>query len=216
MQPTTSKSIRLSFVLAIIFTLTTAAAAAGFVWAFMEREHYRNDVESIVADAKQVAREEQSEADEARFIEEAKLPNRTFVGPSDLGGVSFNYPKTWAAHTAKSDSNNLNTYFYPSVVPPISSDAVYALRVVINNKAYDAVLKSYDNQVNKGELTATPIRTAIDGHAGMRLDGAVGKNLNGSLVIFKVRDKTLIVQVDTADFVGDFNNTILPTLTFVP
>jgi len=55
---------------------------------------------------------------------------------------------------------------------------------------------------------------------GTRLDGAINQTQtgaqNGSLVVIKIRDKTLKIYTESTDFVGDFNNVILSNLTFVP
>jgi hypothetical protein len=38
----------------------------------------------------------------------------------------------------------------------------------------------------------------------------------GTLLAIKVRDKTLQIYTEAADFSKDFNNTVLATLTFAP
>jgi hypothetical protein len=210
------RTINVSFIVAIVLALTTLGALAAFVWAYMERDHYQNDTELIVAEAVTSAKQEQYTTDEGIFFEEAKKPSRAFAGPSDFGSVGFDYPKTWSVYNEKNDSSSYSAYFYPIMVPPIKAETAYALRVSVESKSYDDAVKSYKGQTDKGELIATPIATTRDGYKGIRLDGQIAKDLNGSIVVFKVRDKTLTVRVDSQDYMGDFNNTILPSLTFVP
>ena len=50
----------------------------------------------------------------------------------------------------------------------------------------------------------------------MRVDGQLTETINGSVVILKLRDKTLQMFVDSHDFVNDFNKTVLATLKYEP
>lgn len=210
------KSVNVSLIMAIVLGLTTIAALGAFVWAYIERDHYQNETDLIVADAVNQAREEQYQADEEVFLEEAKKPFSVFTSPSDYGSVSFEYPRTWASYNDKSDNSGYSVYFYPTMVPAIKADTAFALRLNVSNQSYDTVVRSFNSQVTRGELIATPIATARDGFQGLRLDGQLSKSLNGSVIVFRVRDKTLTLQVDSQDFMADFNNTILPSLTFSP
>jgi len=51
---------------------------------------------------------------------------------------------------------------------------------------------------------------------GTRLDGTLDQDTNGSMVIIKVRDKTLQIYTESNDYLGDFNDTILSSLNFAP
>jgi len=48
------------------------------------------------------------------------------------------------------------------------------------------------------------------------LVGQIINGKKGSMVMFPLRDKTLKVWTEADQFVGDFNNSVLPNLTFVP
>lgn len=210
------RRINLSLVIAIVLAVTTLGATAAFVWAYIEKDHYQNETELIVAEAVDAAKDEQYKLDQGIFFEEAKKPNTVFAGPSDFGSVKFEYPKTWSVYNDKNDSSSYGAYFYPSIVPIIKADTAYALRVSVTSQAYDAVLRTYSSAVTSGELTTTPITTINGGYQGMRLDGQLSRTLNGSAVVFKVRDKTLTIQADSQDYMNDFNDTVLPSLTFSP
>ena len=54
------------------------------------------------------------------------------------------------------------------------------------------------------------------GYEGVRVDGQLSDTINGSVVIFKVRDKTLRIFCDSQDYISDFDNTILTSLRFEP
>jgi uncharacterized protein HemX len=68
------------------------------------------------------------------------------------------------------------------------------------------------------EQAKSPYKTNV--LAGTRFDGAIGQSgsndINGSMLVIKVRDKTLQISTQTQAGVKDFDNIILPALTFVP
>jgi hypothetical protein len=54
---------------------------------------------------------------------------------------------------------------------------------------------------------------AANGVNGTRFDGAFSKDIRGSAVIFKIRDKTLTLRTDAETFKNDFNS-LVPTIKF--
>lgn len=181
------------------------------VWLYMGYTDYKNNSDQKVSAAVEQAKADQSASDEAKFLEREKLPTRTFTGPADLGSVSFQYPKTWSAYTAK-QATSLETYLHPETVPPVATTQPYAVRVLVEDKPYETVIKVYDALVKKGDLRSSPV--TIEGYSGIRLDGKFTKDREGSAVIFKIRDKTLTVATDASAFKNDFDNTILKSLKF--
>lgn len=213
-----------AFLIAAIF-LGVAAVALGvaFGWAFMQMNDYRDNSDQKVNVAVEEARAAQKIESAQVCAEEAKLPHLVFTGPADFGSVKFEYPKTWAVFVEKDGTGATSTtqytaYFNPKIVPPINAKTPLALRMNIESKAYDQVLKTYDAKIKKGELKASPVtlgQTAdFRGYEGMRIDGLFEEGITGSAVIFKIRDKTLTLRVDSQNYMGDFNETILTTLSF--
>jgi hypothetical protein len=185
------------------------------IWALLGYVDYKNNGDEKIATAVDAAKKDQAEADEAKFIEREKLPTREYVGPEDLGRVSFQYPKTWSAYVAKaSASGNYEAYFNPAIVPSVSNDQAFAVRVLIQSDTYDEVIKSYESKVKKGDLASSNV--TVNGFSGVRLDGKFSETRNGSAVIFKVRDKTLTVATDKQETKTDYDNTILASLKFNP
>lgn len=193
-------------VLAIVF-------AGVSIWAYANYTDQKNNVDSKIETAVSAAKKEQSDADEKIFLEREKLPTREFVGPDDLGRVSFQYPKTWSAYVGKTGTS-FEAYLNPGVVPPVSPAQPFATRVTVEDKTYDSVIKTYEARVTKKELASSPI--TIGEFSGIRLDGTFTKERKGSAVIFKVRDKTLTIASDAETFRTDFDNTILSSLSFNP
>lgn len=186
------------------------------VWAFMGYLDNKDNVDRKVAAAVATAKEDQTKADEASFVEREKLPTKQAVGPSDLGSVTFDYPKTWSMYVDKSGTSGVyQAYLHPgSVLPVDGKSGLNAVVVSVDDKKYEDTLATFKDAITKGELKASPV-TAKD-QVGTRLDGDFGKNVQGSAVLFKVREKTLKVLVESNDYLGDFNNIILANLQFKP
>lgn len=201
------------FILSIVFIAMTLIVGGVLVWALLNYFDQKDNVDTKVATAVSAAVKEQADKDAADFEKEEKLPNRTFAGPDDYGSVTFDYPKTWSVYIDKDAGSGgiYQAYLNPVSVPPVSQSTQYALRVTIESKDYDQVVKSYDALVKKGDLTASAVKAS--GEDGTRLDGAFTKDIRGSAVIFKIRDKTLTIRTDAQTFKGDFD-ALVATISF--
>jgi hypothetical protein len=210
----------------ILFTVMTilfVSSASFGVWAFIQRSDYKNNSDKKAAAAVAAAEDVQKAKLEADFAEREKSPFRDYHGSSTFGSVSFQYPKTWSAYVdqSSSSSQSVDGYFYPLVVPGIQSKSAFSLRIQVVQQQYDQVLQQYQSQITSGKLRAVafkPPKLAGDATVlpGTKLDGALDSTKQGSMVLMKVRDKTLKIWTESHDFTSDFNNTILATLTFSP
>lgn len=202
----------------LIPTIVLGLLVLGFgsfaIWSFVNYSDQKNNVDEKISAAVAVAKKQQSDTDQKTFQEREKEPYVKFVGPDDLGRVNFNYPKTWSVYVGRSSDTQYEAYLQPGVVPPVDSQTPYATRVTITSKSYEDTLKLYQELVKKGDLKSSPI--AIGGLNGTRLDGNFSKTSQGSMVIFKIRDKSLSVYTESNTFKPDFDNIILNSLTFNP
>lgn len=199
----------------ILLALLSAGLAGFSVWAFTSYQDHKNNVDTKVTAAVTAAKSAQTKELEKQFVEREKQPFTKFNGPDDLGHVSFDYPKTWSVYVAKDGgSGDYEAYFNPHIVPTVANDQPYATRVTISNTEYESTLKSFESAVKKGALKSSPI--TINNFTGIRLDGEFSKQLTGTAVVFKVRDKSLIVASDANTFKPDFDNVILKSLDFNP
>ena len=182
------------------------------IWAYMQYSHEKSNVDSRVAIEVAKAKSEQAESDQKQFLERAKDPRIEFVGPSEYGRVSFMYPRTWSVYIENDGSNrgDYKAYLNPVAVPSASNKASrFALRLEIINKNLDTVLNDYQSRLKKGELTSSS--TEFNGISATRIDGTFEKELRGSVVLMKVRDKTIRFSTDADTFKPDFQ-TILGTV----
>lgn len=199
----------------IISLLVVVVGLSGLsAWLYTKYDEQKNDTDSLIGVAVAEARKEQAEANEevVRAIEEE--PNLEFAGPEEYGRLSFKYPKNWSVYVADdtSTSNKFNAYLHPVTVPPINSASTrFAVVVNIETIAYDKALDKYRNDIEKGEIKSSPV--TVNGHEGTRLDGSIARDIRGSAVLFRVRDKTITISSQADTFKSYFDN-IIKTVEF--
>ncbi len=200
-------------VIAIVFIFTTVSALGGFAWALMSYLDQKSAVDSKITEAVSLREKELDEKYAAALLEAEKRPLTAFAGPDDYGRVQFNYPRNWSVYVEKdaTSGDSYVAYFNPGSVPQVSNTQQYALRLTIESKDYDKVIASYDSLVKKGDLASSSVKA--DDQNGTRLDGAFSKDIRGSAVIFKIRDKTVTLRTDAETFRTDFN-TLVSSVTF--
>jgi len=194
----------------VVLVLVTGSLA---IWAYISYDHQRTDVQGQIDVAVLEAQNKKQTEDDAKFAEREKEPNRTFVGPDNYGRLTFSYPKTWSVFVSDDGSTGsaFHAYLSPISVPPLSEKQQYALRVTIEQKDYDQVVKTYQEKVKKGDLRSSA--TSANGHNGTRLDGTFSKDIRGAAVIYQIRDKTVTLRTDANTFKPDFES-LIKTLDF--
>lgn len=202
-----------SLIAIIGLSILVLGAGSLAIWALLNYNEQKTNVDGKIDLAVAEAKKVQGDADEVKFAEREKEPNRQFVGPEDYGRLTFTYPKTWSVYVARdvAKGGDYEAYLNPVTVPPVSAVQQYSLRVLIEEKDYDQVVKSYENLVKKGDLRSSA--TSANGNNGTRLDGSFTKDIRGSAVIYKIRDKTLTIRTDADTFKPDFEN-IIKTINF--
>lgn len=214
-------SLWLIISLAIAILLLVATLIFAF-WAYNKMKDYKDNTDQKISVAVKTANSEQKQQLETHFAEEQKNPNKTYTSPSQYSSVKVVYPKTWSAYVVEQISNTnmpVDGYFYPDFVPGINLDGInYFLRIQIVGDSYSNILNQYSSQIKQGTLRATPfIPEQVKGAtAGVRLDGKLDQNKNGSMVILPVRDKVLKIWSENNSAINDFNNTVLKNLSYSP
>ncbi len=197
--------------------------SVGFgVWAYSSRGDYKNksDQKSAVAVAQAIKQEDIVK--DKQHAEADKQPLKTYIGPEQYGGLHLSYPKTWSGYIngAGTSAQPLDSYFQPDVVPSISNqNAPFALRAQIMNQSYSSVISQYNGGITAKTLTAKPYSyPKVPSVVGIRFDGIVdgGKKATGAIVVVPLRDKTLKIWTENQAYLADFNNSVLPNVTFSP
>lgn len=197
----------------IIFIITTILAGGAFVWALVNYIDQKDNVDTKVSSAVSTAVKEQADKDAAAYEKLENDPTRTFAGPEDYGQLSFKYSKAWSVYVDKDASVGgiYRAYLNPVTVPPVSNTQRYALRVTIETKDYEDVIGSFQSLVKRGDLQSSSVK--VGGADGTRLDGNFTKDIRGSAVIFKIRDKTVTLRTDANTFKDKFN-ALIKTVSF--
>lgn len=200
----------------IVLALIAVTFIGLFIWMFMQYSEAHDDVTGQINVAVAEAKDEQAKELEAEFLEREKYPYKTFSGPADYGELTFEYPKTWSVYVAAdaSKGGDFAAYFNPVQVDAVAADTINALRVTIRNKSFEDVTTEYQKLMEKRDSGLTVESITVNGTSANRYTGKIpNTNLNGYIVIFKIRDKTAILQTDSVLFKEDFDK-LLETVSF--
>jgi hypothetical protein len=203
----------------ILLTLLLIGAGTLAVWAFNERQVYKDHSDKKVAIAVEANTTTVQAKDASDFAEQAKQPLKTYVGPEAYGSVHISYPKTWSAYVdTTGTATGLNGYFAPDVVPSISApSSTFALRVQVLQTAYSHIVNQFSGLVKQGKITVAPYSLPkVPSIVGVRVDGQIATDKQGSMVVLPLRDKTLEISTEANAFLPDFNANILPNASFSP
>lgn len=207
----------------ILLTIALLAAIGAGYWAFSERQDYKNNVEKHVSVAVAEAEKKTTEKNNLKFAEELKNPLKNYVGPASYGSISVDYPKTWSAYVGNgvSSSSQFNAYFHPNVVPNVvaktgEKEAV-ALHIEVLNQPYDRTMTIRESAIKSGKVSAAPYALPKNPNdVGVMFTGELASKLQGREILLPLRDKTIVITIETDAYTADINNYILPNLTFVP
>lgn len=200
----------------IILSMLAVTFIGLFIWMKTEYDEINDNVQDQIDAAVAVAKDEQASKDEAEFLEREKYPYKTFAGPVDYGQLTFQYPKTWSVYVAEAaeKGGDFNAYFNPVQVDAVGKDTINALRVTIRDKSFEDVTAEYQRQVEQKDAKLTVESIMVHDTQANRYTGTIpSTDLSGIIVIFKIRDKTVIMQTDNMLFKDDFDK-LLETVTF--
>ena len=206
----------------VILVLVSMTFVGLFVWMYMQYREAQSDLDYKIGVAVAEAKDEQAEQDRVRYENDIKYPLQTFSGPVDYGQLSFEYPKTWSVYVESDAANggDFLAFFNPGQVNTVAKDTINALRVSILNSSYEDIISKYQKEVDTKDSGLTVQAVTIGNEekgvqvTANKYSGTIpGTDLIGYIVIFKIRDKTVIMQTDSVLFEEDFD-ALLKTITF--
>lgn len=205
----------------IALSLVSVTFVGLFLWMFTEYSVIKTDEDARIAKAVNDAKSEVTTKLEDEFAEREKNPYNTFAGPIDYGSLTFEYPKTWSVYIANDASNggDFEAYLNPGEVYTVSNTTINGLRVKILNTPFDAAVAGYQPSLEvgkNGEPPAMRLESITVGQnndivANLYIGIIPGTEFQGYVVVFKLRDKTVILQTDSVLFEADYQN-ILSTV----
>ena len=218
-EPKKSHSGLIMIIVIVFLSLLLVTFVGLFIWKYLESDEIQATVDEQIDYAVAKAKDEQAQELEKKFSEREKNPYQTFRGPDDYGALTFKYPKTWSVYIAApaTTGGDFSAIMNPKEVEVNKRGSIYALRVTIQNKSFETVVEQYKKemerknstlevqtiQVNRGTVTAN------------RYIGPIPKTeQQGIVVIFKIRDKTAILQTDSSKIFGTDFDTLIETVEF--
>lgn len=211
-----------SLVIIILLVILLIGSAAFGLMQFSKAQDYKNNVDKKVGQAV-TAKTAQLQAQAQQAFDAANTYQ--YQGSPTYGSITFRYPKGWSGYVdTTNQSEPINGYFQPDVVPGVQSKTAFALRLELLAQDYTQVLQQYNSLVQSHKVTAQAyvppkLQGVVNVQPGTMFKGAVNINdatQNGTMLVIKVRDKTLKIYTESNDYLADFNNVILAGLTFAP
>ena len=214
-------------VVSLVFAVLLLIAAIAFgAWAFSGRQDYKNHTDAKINAAVTVAKQQEGSAKDAAFAQEEKNPLKTWNGPEAYGSIVLAYPKTWSGYVAVANQNGsgnpVGGYFYPGVVPSVTDrTSTFALRIQVSSQAYADVVKAASQSGSQNPPTIKPYALPkLPKVVGVEISGTLPNQANqgvtGTMVILPLRSETLEIWTQGNQFLDDFNNNILPNISFSP
>ncbi len=215
--PTPVRKTNWSLVETIILVIVSIIAMVFiglFIWKYLEWDSVKTDVDGQIDAAVAMAVSENTTKLENEFIEREKYPYKTFAGPADYGSLSFEYPKTWNVYIDRDAANggDFEAYLNPGEVQPVNSTTINALRVTIRDQAFDNVTRTYEGLVRGGRLTV--VARNVGSTVANVYTGELPSGIQGVLAVFKLRDKTVMLQTDAMIFSDEFYK-LLDSVSFI-
>lgn len=208
-------------VISFVLTIVLLIGALGFGgWALSSRNDYKDNVDKKVTVAVEEAKQAQSIAKDKEFAELAKQPLKTYGGPQSYGSLHVEFPKTWSGYADDSGkaATLVDGYFSPGVVPSLTDQgSVFALRVQVLGQPYSRTLEAFANQQQAGKLTISAYALPkLPKVVGVKVTGELADKKNVTMVVLPLRSQTIQLWTEGSQYLGDFNDIILPNFSFIP
>ena len=198
----------------IVVSLLAVLFIGLFIWMWVKWNDASTNVKGKVDVAVAEAKNELQTKLESEFEEKEKYPYKVFTGPTDLGELSFEYPKTWSLYVQSSANRggDYAAYLNPGHVNVVQDDTVMALRVSIKGTLFDQAISDFAEKVRSGDMTLST--TVVNGNNVNVYTGKLDNEYQGIICVFKLRDKTVMLQTDSTSVFSDDFYRILKTVKF--
>jgi len=198
----------------IVVSLLAVLFIGLFIWMWVKWNDASTNVKGKVDVAVAEGKKELQTKLESEFEEKEKYPYKVFTGPTDLGELSFEYPKTWSLYVQSSANRggDYAAYLNPGQVNVVQDDTVMALRVSIKGTLFDQAISDFAEKVRSGDMTLST--TVVNGNNVNVYTGKLDNEYKGIICVFKLRDKTVMLQTDSTSVFSDDFYRILKTVKF--
>jgi hypothetical protein len=204
MQESSNKNLIMFILGAAVVVLAVVAGWASWQY-YQERITVQEQIDAAVQEAKQ----EQKRKDEARFEEERKKPYRTYTAPQVFGAIEISFPKTWNVYVEDGTrgSPQIDLTMHPELVRvQEDGDHPWAFRLQLLDQLYEKATRTYRRDAGNGDLNANAI--TVSGIEGVRYEGKIRDEFEGSLVALPYRDKTILMWTESGRYESEFNTVL--------
>jgi hypothetical protein len=213
-------SINVLLIPLIVAVLILVTAIIFGSWAYSSRSTYKNNSSQLIAAAVTNAKAQESTQLNAAFALQEQKPLDTYTGPEAYGSLVVKYPKNWSAYVDDTgdSSANVDGYFYPGVIPALTAtSSVFALRIEVIDASYSDTVSAFQSSEVSGKDTVTAYQLPlVPSVIGAEVTGQLSGGITGTMVILPIRSETLEVWTESSQYLSEFNDTILPNLSFSP
>jgi hypothetical protein len=213
-------NVPIAGIIAFFLGVMLIGASVFGVWAYSERAKYADDFDAKVATEIEAQKKQIQIQLQSDFDIKEQQPYKDFSSDSEYGSITVSVPKNWSILSDKPAKSGivLDATLHPNVIPGISTGIPYAARINLISDDYATVVKSYDESIKKSTVTVTAFEaTNVPGSTdGIRLDGQILSGKTGTMVILKVRDKTLKIWNESPEHRQEFDQILLGSLTYNP
>ncbi|MCU0667460.1 MAG: hypothetical protein MUF85_02480 [Patescibacteria group bacterium] len=220
LPPSPHKTPVALIIFAVAMLLVSVTLAVLLVIFYGQAQDYKNNSDKKSEIAVKTALENQDKTLKEQFAQAEKEPLKEYVTPSSAASVKIVYPKTWSVYAVEGrDGNTVNNYFHPNLVNDTNNNNnLYALRLEVLDRVYTTVIKEYESSAKNGKVKISPFvaKNVKGAETGIRIDGEINNNVQGSMVVLPVRDKTIRIWTESGNYTDDFNKFILENLTYNP
>jgi hypothetical protein len=208
--------------ISLVLSLVLLIASVSFgVWAFSGRQKYKNNTDQLISTAVSSAKQQQQNSDNQAFAIAEQKPLIQYLGPQQYGTISLWYPRTWSSFVDSSGgaSEPLDGYFAPGTLPSVTDDGNtnFALRIQVESTSYSDTVQDLQSEQQANQVTITAYSLPkLPKVVGIEAVGLLPDDVTGTMVVLPLRGVAVEVWTEGTAYLSQFNNDILPNLSFSP
>jgi len=146
-------------------------------------------------------KESQRAADQNDFFAQQNAEFRTYKAPDAFGGFEIGFPRQWSFQLTAENGDQISGISNPDLID-YTGDKRFGLRYGLKAQKFSELRKGYDAKAAAKKAVVTATQISVSGIDSMQYVGNIDNNkanVNSSIVLIPVRDKTFYLQTDRYD-----------------
>lgn len=199
---------QISVVTILITFLGLGVVAFGVltVYFYSQAQTATNTLNQQKQAAAKAAATAQQKTDAKAALLSSETPYRSYTAPKAFGSFVINFPKNWNASVqeAANDTTQVNLLLNPDFIRQTgSTPEPDAAHIRLLNQSSNQLMQTYTFQVKEGKLKQQAI--TVSGINAIQLTGSFSGEPTLELVLVPVRDKTISLAMENAQYQNEFN-----------